>query len=404
MPPPPSLCGVDGCRRLASHNGAHDPYPTEAWRFFAEKDRNKINKAGFATPRGGDKGAYQNHVVRSNKVIIPFERLKEANLHLYADGWVVRLFPEQYFASAGKPKAEFLRDNASIVIGKNAFILYRTYESLERYPPMAGWEVRSLSRGDVPVTERGPQVVDSGHFVLRVASIGGARLERRDGPPQGIFAPEYANDQQNFLAKCVLAWLIVTSHASPYITGQAIHLQLILEGAGLANFDSYELRGVLRHGLTTCPLCLRVVRYEQLHTLVRFDEEVGLVNAAAQVEGATRSTEVNLFHLIPLVYGSLQHVPESIAWGHANCNTRLGQRRCYSLNDLQRMNLKVGILREEGIETIGWISDDYQMIRSPLGAVWVQLSGDMTESEMEGVPGRPATPEDEILGIDKPPE
>jgi hypothetical protein len=137
---------------------------------------------------------------------------------------------------------------------------------------------------------------------------------------------------------------------------------------------------------------------------VRFDEEVGLINAATQVEGATRSTEVNLFHLIPLVYGTLQHVPESVAWGHANCNTRLGQRRCYSLDELQRMNLKVGVLREESVDTIRWISEDYQMIRSPRGAVWIQLSGDMTEKEWEGYSAQPATREDEILGIDKPPE
>src|SRR5205085_792314 len=124
-----------------------------------------------------------------------------------------------------------------------------------------------------------------------------------------------------------------------------------LEDAGLADFGSYEMRGVLRHGLTACPLCLRIVRYEQLHTLVSFDEETGLINASVQVAGATRSTAVNLFHLIPLVYGSLQHVARAVAWGHANCNTKLGQRRCYSLAELREMNLKVGILREESIDT-----------------------------------------------------
>ena len=40
-------------------------------------------------------------------------------------------------------------------------------------------------------------------------------------------------------------------------------------------------------------------------------------------------------------------------------------------------DLKVGIIKEDGIETFGWISDDYEMIRSPLGAVWIQLSQDM---------------------------
>ena len=133
-----------------------------------------------------------------------------------------------------------------------------------------------------------------------------------------------------------------------------------------------------------CPLCLRVLKYEQLHSTISYEDEAGLLNAAAQVKGATRSTEVNLFHLIPLVYGSLQHSPSFVAWGHAHCNTRLGQRRCFSLAELQAMQLKVGILREEGLETIGWISEDYKMIRSAQGAVWVQLSDDMSPEELAG--------------------
>jgi hypothetical protein len=47
------------------------------------------------------------------------------------------------------------------------------------------------------------------------------------------------------------------------------------------------------------------------------------------------------------------------------------------------MDLKVGIIRDEGmVETFGWISNDMLMVRSPDGAVWVQLNGD----GVEGVP------------------
>jgi hypothetical protein len=334
-------------------------------------------------------------------VIVPFERLNEANLGLFENGYVVRLFPEQYFEAPGVPRGEFAAENAAVSVGVNAFVLYRTYEALENYPPMPAWQLRRLSLHGEPVGERSRQVEDGGHYVFRLASTG-AKPENHNGPPQGIFAPEYANEDQNYLAKCVLAWLIITAHGSPYTTQQAQHLLAILEAADLADFASYEVRGAMRHGLTTCPLCLRVIRYEQLHTLVSFDEEVGLVNAGVQVAGATRSTEANLFHLIPLVYGSLQHIAAGVAWGHANCNTRLGQRRCYSLTELQEMNLKVGILREERVDTIGWISDDYSMIRSPMGAVWIRLSEDMTAEEMEGIPPPPATLEDELLGSDDP--
>lgn len=112
----------------------------------------------------------------------------------------------------------------------------------------------------------------------------------------------------------------------------------------------------------------------------------GLGNAAAQIEGATRSTTVNLFHIVPLVYSSLEHTPQQIAWGHAICNTRLGQRRCYSLQELKELDLKVGVIRKEGIDTFGWISKDFQMIRSPLGAVWIQLNADTLTEEDSNPP------------------
>jgi hypothetical protein len=148
----PELCGYEGCRRIAGHPGSHDLCPAEAWGFFHNRDRNKISKAGFATPRGGAKGAYQNHVVRNNKVIIPFERLPDLDLTLYKDDYVIRLLPDQYFEGPGVPKAEFRTGARPIRVGENAFLLYRTHESLERLPPLQGWLVRSLFRDEVPVT------------------------------------------------------------------------------------------------------------------------------------------------------------------------------------------------------------------------------------------------------------
>ena len=89
---------------------------------MASKDKDKLSKAGFATPRGGAKGAYQNHVLRSNKVIVPYERLRQAPLASYEDGYVIRLFPEQYFDGPGQVKADFGQPNAPQV-GTNAFVL-----------------------------------------------------------------------------------------------------------------------------------------------------------------------------------------------------------------------------------------------------------------------------------------
>jgi hypothetical protein len=363
---------------MRNHQGNHDQRPTEAWDFFDAKDKQKLVKAGFATPRGGAKGGYQNHVVRSSQVVIPFERLGNVDLPLYQNRYVIRLLPEQFFESGGVPRAEFLRDDSQVIVGDNAFVLYRTHESLRVLPPLPDWRLRSLVRNGEEARDRRGNVADVGHYLLRLSRIG-EDPKRHDGPPQGIFATEYADEDTNYLCKCVLAWLIIQNVGSPYTLTQAPHLRAILRAEGLDNANAYEHRGALRHGLCCCPLCARFIRYSELHELITFSGEDALSNAGVQVEGATRSTVVNLFHLSPLVYHSLTHIPANIAWGHAICNTRLGQRRCYSLAELIEMDLKVGIIREEGIDTFGWISDDWQMIRSPNGAVWIQLNGDAAE-------------------------
>jgi hypothetical protein len=381
-PEPLQLCLEEGCRRRRGHAGGHDRRPSEAWQFFAEKDKRKLTKAGFATPRGGARGGYQNHVVRSSQVIVPYERLGDIDLSLYRDGYVVRLLPEQYFASAGTPRPEFVGPQATVQVGQNAFVLYRTHDAVRQLPPLAGWEVRSLLRNGQPTADRRGEVQDAGHYVLRLSRIG-EDLRRHEGPPQGIFATEYADEDTNYLSKCALAWLIIQTSGSPYTLSQAPHLRAILEHEGLATSTDYEYRGALRHGLTGCPLCLRFIKYSELHETISFAGEGALENAAVQVEGATRSTIVNLFHLSPLLYHQLTHIPHNIAWGHAICNTRLGQRQCYSLAELQQLDRKVAIIREEGVETFGWISGDWQMIRSPQGAVWIQVNGDVAEGPPE---------------------
>ena len=100
---------------------------------MSEKDLNKLTKAGFATPRGGAKNAYQNHVLRNGRVIIPFEKLGQISIGRYKDGFVIRLYPEQFFEAGGKAKTQFDAVDKTlgqkIEIGKNAFILYRNYDS-----------------------------------------------------------------------------------------------------------------------------------------------------------------------------------------------------------------------------------------------------------------------------------
>lgn len=376
---PPTLCAPPNCLRLPGHSGEHSPRPIEVWEFLGAKDLNKINKAGYATPRGGAKGAYQNHVYRNNRVIVPFEHLNQVNLDAFEDGYVIRLFPDQYFVGPGAVRPE-LQTVGAPQVGVNAFVLYRSHEALRDFPPLAGWEIRWLSRDGGRVGRRSSEAVDTGEYVLRLPNAGAGRAAHSEGPPQGIFAPEYAPAQTNYECQAMLAWLIVHSRSSPYTTSQALHLKAVLAESGLLG-DRLERAGITRNGLSICPLCLRVIDYAELHDQVEFDQVDGLLNAALQVEGATRSTKANLFHLEPLVYERLNHRPTSVAWGHASCNTLLGQRHCYSLAELMEAGNKLGVIRDDDVLTIGWISNDFKMIRSPYGAVWVQLSPDMPNEE-----------------------
>jgi len=393
-----ALCSTGNCRRLAGHRGKHNNYPVEAWGFLEEKDAKKVNKAGYATPRGGSKGAYQNHVNRNSRVIIPYEKLPDVELDNYADGYVIRLFPDDYFASAGQPKAEFVNNPDAPEVGKNAFVLYRSHDAYERLPPLKSWKIRGLEKDGIPVSSRNRGAVDTGHYVLRMPKADALRLANSSGPPQGIFAPEYAEAEVNYLAKTMLTWLTVHTNGSPYCSTQALHVKAILDAERLLEDEKHRHLGMIRNGHTCCPLCLRIIDYCQLHNMVTFADTIGLDNAGAQVTGATRSTEANLFHLVPLVYASLQHQPLSIGWGHATCNTLLGQRRCYSLAELQDMDIKVATLSDGEVLTFGWMSENGRMIRGPYGATWVMLSDDMTSEEWQGVTiAHPTTPGDELL-------
>jgi hypothetical protein len=203
------------------------------------------------------------------------------------------------------------------------------------------------------------------------------------GAPQGIFAPEYADAETNYLSQALLAWLIVHTVRSPHTDAIAQHLWAILANEQLGDHTYLNQRGVTSNGLTVCPLCTRPIKYRELHETISFDDVPGLENAAIQIDGTTRSTVVNLFHIEPLLYSRLSHLPMNVAWGHATCNTKLGQRHCYSLAELVEHDLKVAVLTEDGPpQTFGWISSDFEMIRSDNGAVWVRLVSDAPAEQL----------------------
>ena len=169
------------------------------------------------------------------------------------------------------------------------------------------------------------------------------------------------------------------------MAAQAEWLQAILEAEGLLDETEWGRLGLIRAGHTVCPLCMGLIRYEELHRQVEFKDENSLLNAGEQVFDATRSTVVNLFHLDPLVYSRIEHGPWNVAWGHATCNTKLGQRKCFSLQELIESGSKVGTVSDDGnVKTFGWSSRNLEMIRSPRGAVWIRVNEDHLTEEEQG--------------------
>jgi hypothetical protein len=375
------LCSSTSCRKISGHTGKCNTWPTSCWSFLGEKDKDKLSKAGYATPRGGKKGAYQNHVYRNNKVIIPYEKATIVDLSNYEDGYIVRLYPDQAFKSPGTLKCLTLPNGEKISIGNNAFVLYRSHQSFENFPPLKSWQIRHLENSVGKIEEKRVKgVIDKGHYILRLPKIGGGKKiiknEVIEGPPQGIFAPEYANKETNFLSQVSLVWQIIHTASSPYTSTQANHLKLILDECSLSDGAHYNYLGMMKGRITTCPLCLKQITYSELHSHINLENEDSLLNSGLIVKGTNRSTTVNLFHLVPLEYEKLHHSQFHVAWGHATCNTKLGQRRCYSLEEVKAMDIKVAKLIGDSYETFGWISEDDKMIRSPSGAVWIRISED----------------------------
>jgi hypothetical protein len=334
------------------------------WAFMQEKDKKKLSKAGFATPRGGGKNAYQNHVSRSNRVIIPFERIDEVDLDLFEHGHVIRVLPEQCFASSGELHPQL--NDRDIQIGRDAFVLYRTRASyINTYPPLDGWSPRGIASGG-QARKRG--VPDTGEYVVRLSNP----IEE-EGLPQGIFAPEYAKVADNLLCQALLAWLISVTRWHPYLASDFDTLKQFLDenDPQLTNPQRLERAGIVVDGVARCPLCLRPLLWNELHQMMDLTETTGLANAQLQIAGATRSTVVNLFHMRPLLYGTtLQHKPRLVAWGHAICNTLLGQRACVSLHEMQAAGFT--LFRGEN-RSWGYSADDESMLRSDDRGAWARI-------------------------------
>lgn len=329
------------CFKLSGHSASCDR-TVSVWNNIEHdplnRTKKKIIKAGFATPRGGDKGGYQNHVSRSSRVIIPFEHALKVDFNNYEQGSVVRVTIPQAI-ELFKTGDLFEEKNVLQVAVDNkpqrAFLLYRSVKDLEDLPARKNWIACGHRVNGKVVSRRNVDGEDFGHYLARIPRGLSAGIQ------QGIFAPEYVGRKENYACQVLLTYFAYKT-IGHQIDENFQHVSLILQALGLLDIDKFKIRGILNSDENiTCPLCLRPIEFSELHEAIDPSQVPGLANSGVQL-AETRSTLVNLYHLQPLLYSKeLGHTTENIAWGHAHCNTFLSQRKSFSLEELKRTGNKI---------------------------------------------------------------
>ena len=367
-----SLCNK--CNKLKNHKGSCDQFSKDSFTFLNSKDFDKVSKSGYATPRGGDKGGYQNHVYRTGKVIIPYEKFKNINPNIYKGGWVVRLFVNQAF-DENKRLHVIKNKFVDLVIGKNCFVLYRSYEELSNFPPLRNWSIREhFSKDNKKSKTRTFDGYDKGHYILRTPAQGGStkvtKLKRYEGIAQGFFAPEYSTSEFDYLVRLQLVYLIMQSENNPYKPEHGLHIKKILKKYNCLDIEKFKYYSAIdSNKKLTCPLCLKKIKYEDLHRTADYSDNSHSENAVTQNVYTTRSTQVNVFHMRPLVYGSVEHKPYQVFWGHHHCNTNLGQNRCFSLEEIKQFK-KDGKIKNEKI----FADNSQKSIRDEKGNYYIKIT------------------------------
>lgn len=282
----------------------------------------KIYKTGQT--RGADDDViFQNRVSRSSTVLIPYRIFDhvfalQGNMDFFESGFIVLISPEDYFNTENIKDAPARRN---LFIGRNMLIFYQTREEWNRFNP----DLYNMT----PATSR--QEPLGGHYVARVSantSESGLKIIRgfntTSSKGAGIRLYEYANNDT--INKCriqleSLFWLCRNSESIAQINGMSIdqikirkdyNLELS-NNLGLLDFQELKRTRIINSSYhTICPLCLEELSAQ------------GFFNRLEQAEGREvhdlTVTQLNLFHIEELRFGSYNHRPYNLGWGHHHCN------------------------------------------------------------------------------------
>lgn len=285
----------------------------------------KLSKTGQT--RGADDDViYQNRVSRSNTVLIPFHQWQEnKGLRKKADqfenGYIVLISPKDYF-SKENPTSFILSFHLSL--GENALVFYETRSDWECFPPESyGWTYANSRNAPL-----------GGQYVARVpanTSVDTTRSQKvnlgyASQSPKGAGIRLYEYASKNTIKECRLQleaifWLCTDAVQVMAKNGMTendakLRKHLIIQESeehDLLDFDKLRSKRIINsQNHTICPLCLKELSGEEF------------LNRLSQPEGREvpdlTVTQVNLFHIEELKYGSFNHRQYNLGWGCHFCN------------------------------------------------------------------------------------
>lgn len=284
----------------------------------------KIYKTGQT--RGADDDViYQNRVSRSSTVLIPYHfwdhLVTSAPGQIFEGGYIALISPSDYFNSANITQELLCR---GLSIGGNALVFYQRRDEWINYNPDL------LNPNWSPAYNRITPL--GGQYVARISattsSDNGGKIIRGFNTTlskgAGIRLFEYASNSTIIACRIQLEslfWLCGDSvdvacengmTQSDATLRKEYSLNLSTYN-NLLNTDTLKQERIINsNNRTICPLCLEELSAKGFFSRVKQAE-------GREVHDLT-ITQLNLFHISELRFGTYNHRPYNLGWGHHHCN------------------------------------------------------------------------------------
>lgn len=336
--------------------------PLSATSGFTKELKKKIDKTREA--RNGD-GIFKRRNRRDYRVImrlVTYKKIYDQDrtlLDKYKDGFAVRVEPKEYFEIDGNKRSDF---PTTLKLGYNAFIYFKTIESLDRYEKFVKnfSEVTELKtqpdKNNVfdswvgeycfYVLNTKPQklsLICSTDYKSKSSDVKNRELEmikknyslNKDNngkiifPAQaglGNYEYDYASKEEVQNVCYQMSYLIykvrgmkqelqaLTNSSEVEMNRYEKHVADYCEENGLNDFG--RLASIkswdLEKGHPICPLCKKEITTEDFFKDIEQDE--------GREEEDNTQTAIELMHIKPLTPGEFNHCTYNLGWGHKHCN------------------------------------------------------------------------------------